>query len=361
MPGEEVDFLDIGNQYFADVDRFTQHISDTIENDSLDGKLSIIGSVSDFTTKSQFKESIETQFEVRNDLGDLLLATSKNRDVPFYIHMNDGCPLFFTTGTKTKDIPKTVGHYIRSEPDISRMWIGKRQMEDIRVDLTEDGKNDVLVPYITAHYSPRSDVDNVSREGFERTIQYYGDDGLRTYKELHDKYGVFPTNIQFKKPGVFKFRITQEGIFTINKGGVKQSLSLIKKTIDSLKEVKRAVNSAQYEEVRTELDTSSPRSEPWKIKLSRGLEKDDVNYFRQCMSADDWEFGVTDYRPSTEDTIGFTGEVVDKIHYGQLGVRTRGGNEIRVYPREKTGFGQSIRFFSFISNNIDKDALPVTA
>jgi len=357
----EADFLDVGNQHFADVGRFTDHISDTLENKSLDGKLSIIGSVSDFSTISRFTDSIENSFEIENELGELLVATGKNREVPFYIHLNDGFPLFFTTGTKTEDIPATVGQYIREEPDVSRLWIGKRQMEDIRVDLTEGQNNNVLVPYVTAHYSPRSDVSNVSREGFERTIQYYGDDGLRTYKELHEKYGVFPTNIQFKKPGSFKFRITQEGIFTINKGGVNQSLSLIKKTVDSLKEVKKAVNSAQYEEVKTEFETSSPRSEPWKIRLSRGLERNDVNYLEECMSAGDWEFGMTNYRPSLQDRIGFTGEVVDTIHYGQMGVRTKDEREIRVYPREKTGFGQSMRFFSFISNNIDKDARPITA
>ncbi|MFC6763554.1 hypothetical protein [Natrinema soli] len=358
MSEDGIDFLDVNSQDFRDIGKFTQHIQQNVNLSELDGQLSIIGSVSNFEERSTFEQSLESRFEVKETLGDLYLMQSKQRDVPIYLHENDGCPIFLTTGTKTKDIPKTVGNYIRENPEISRMWVGKQQMEEIRRDIAED--DDILIPYFTAHYSPSSNVEGVTRPGFERTIQYYGDDGLESFKALRDKYGVFPTNVQFKKPGVFKFRITQEGVFTINDGGVEPTLSLIQDVIDHLRGVKDAIQSAGYEDVSSDFG-SFPKSVPWKIKMQKGLDAQDVEYIDDGLTSDDWEFGISNFDKSTEGKVGFSGEIVDKINYGTMGVRTKDEETIRVFPRKVTGFGQSIRLFSFIQNNIDKSAYAVEA
>lgn len=355
MPQRATDFLDVGTQEFRDIDKFTQHIQEHVDLSDIDGKLSIIGSVSNFDHKEMFEESLEHYFEIERELGDLHIAhaTSNGKDIPIYIHQNDGCPLFLTTGRKTKDIPNTIGSYIREQTDISRMWVGKKQMEEIRREITYD--TDILVPYFTAHYSPSSKVENITRPGYERTVQYYGDDGVEAFKSMRDRYGVFPTNIQFKKPGVFKFRITQEGVFTINDGGVGPAVDLLQGVIDHLRGVKNAIRSAKYGSVESEFG-EFPKSVPWKIELDRALASRDVEFIDKGLESDEWEFGVSNIDKSLEDQIGFSGEIVDKINYGTVGVRTKDEKNIRVFPREVTGFGQSVRLFSFIQNNIDKNA-----
>ena len=132
--------------------------------------------------------------------------------------------------------------------------MAKNQIEEIRCEITYD--TDILVPYFTAHYSPSSKVENITRPGYERTVQYYSDDGVETFKSMRDRYGVFPTNIQFKKPGMFKFRITQEGVFIINDGGVGPAVNLLQGVIDHLRGVKNAIRTARYGNVESEFGKS---------------------------------------------------------------------------------------------------------
>lgn len=351
MSNGELDFLKVGTETFANVNRFNRHIQENIDVSELSGKLSIIGTIVNFDNQEEFRQSLSGVFRIERSLDDLLLMRSRAGDIPYYVHWNQGCPLFFTTGTKTQDIPNTLGEYVRRHPDISRMWVGKKQMEEIRRSIVTNHK-DILVPYFTAHYSPNSDIDGVTRPGFERTVQYYGDDGLEAFKEVKNKYGVFPTNVQFKKPGVFKFRITQEGVFTINDGSANPALSLIQHALEELRQVKDVINSAGLRTVDSDFG-AVPNSEPWLIELNRELEKTDVEHLEESLDTESWDFGVFELNKSTRSPVGFSGEIVDRINYGTVGLRTRDEETIRVFPREETGFGQSVRLFSFSNNNID--------
>ncbi|WP_424007653.1 hypothetical protein [Haloferax denitrificans] len=353
--GTELDFLDVGRQHFQDFNRFKAHIEEKVTLSSLDGKLSVVGSISNYNSKDDFTNSLSERFEVVREQGNLLLLKSKTRDVSCYVHINDGCPLFFTTGTKTKDIPKTIGEQIKRDPQLSRMWVGKRRMEEIRQEIAND--DDVLIPYFTAHYSPSSDVKNVTRKGVERTIQYYGNDGKQTFKEMKEQYGVFPTNVQFKKPGSFKFRITQDGVFTLNSGSATPVISALQDTVEQLREVKDAVNSSSYETVESGLgrDHSVPVSNPWKIELTKPLTSSHLEYFQDSIESDNWDFGVSRYDDGAKSgETWLSAEVVDKVNYGRIGIRTKSPKTIRIYPREMTGFGPSMRLFSFVSNHLDQ-------
>jgi len=351
----EIDFFDVGSQEFADIDRFAQHLAQNVSPDDYEGKLSIIGSISNFDDRDTFVESLESEFNVITDNGDLLLLASKTGTIPAYVHLNEGCPLFFTTATKTKQIPNTIGEYLRDHRDISRMWVGKQQMEEIRQAVVDEHE-EILIPYFTAHYSPSADIKNVTRPGFDRTIQYYGDDGLQSFKEIKHRYGAYPTNVQFKKPAQFKFRITQDGVFTINKGGIDPAFSLIQDSIEHLREVKGAINSSDFDTVSSgfENNTNIPRSEPWAIKLSNPLDERSVQNLRVDIDSDDWEFGIYEFDSSSGSNAGFNADIVDTINYGRIGLRTKSQDTIRVYPREKTGFGHAMRLYNFIGNHLDR-------
>jgi len=79
----ELDFLDVGYESYDEFDEFVGYIKDDIDLAEIDGKLSLIGSLSDYETKGQFVESLEPTFDVVRDLGDLLLLSGGSSNVPF--------------------------------------------------------------------------------------------------------------------------------------------------------------------------------------------------------------------------------------------------------------------------------------
>lgn len=354
----KLDFFDIGHEKFSDIDDFTDEIKNNVELGELDGKLSVIGAVSKYDSKEGFVGSLEPTFEVVRDLDNLLLLRGDG-DVPFYVHLNDFCPLFFTIGTKTEDLPGTIDYYLQNSGGVSRLWVGKKQMDDIRQQIIRQ-HGEVRIPYFTAHHSPTADDPDITRPGFERTIQYYGEDGRKSFKELKSKYGVFPTNVQFQNPNGFKFRITNEGVFTINSGPLDQPLELIKQSVDQLREVKKAVNTSSYREISDNFNPERqiPQSEPWGIQLETGLNEKDVRNLKANLHSRDWKFKLSRMQSSFGDQVGFRAEVTDQISYGRAAMRTR-NDLLRVYPREHTSFSQFIRLFSFVSDHIDQFARPV--
>jgi len=356
----ELDFLDVGYESYDEFDEFVGYIKDDIDLAEIDGKLSLIGSLSDYETKGQFVESLVPTFDVVRDLGDLLLLSGGSSNVPFYVHLNDFCPVFLTTGTKTEDLPATIDTYLNTTGSVSRLWVGKKQMDLIRRKIVQKHP-DVRIPYFTAHHSPTSEdsLDGITRPEFERTIQYYGEDGRRTFQEVKHKYGVFPTNVRFKKPNGFKFRITNDGVFTINTG-ISEPLSIIQASIDRLREVKEKIKTSEYEEVENEFVPSQNLEmvEPWGIKLNNGLDRRDIDNFEANIESRNWDFALSRMSASFGEIPGFRAEVIDEKTYGRAAMRSN-RDMIRVYPREYTTFSQFMRIYSFVSDHIDSNAQPV--
>lgn len=356
----ELDFLDVGYETYGDFDSFIKYIKKDIDFSEIEGKMSLIGSICEFNTKKEFIETLDPIFHIVRDLGNLMLLSAGD-NVPFYLHMNEYCPVFFTTGTKTKDLPATVDKYLKETGSVSRLWIGKKQMDNIRRQIMAEHP-DVRIPYFTAHHNPTSEnvQEGITRPGFERTIQYYGEDGRRTFQEVQHKYGVFPTNVQFEKPNGFKFRITDDGVFTINRGA-SEPLDLIQNSIDQLRDVKDKVKTSEFDEFENEFvaEQSLEASEPWGIKLHGGLNRRDVDNFRENIQSRDWNFELSRMSASFGETPGFRAEIVDKERYGKASMRTK-GDLIRVYPRRKTSFSQFMRIFSFVNDHIDPQAEPIS-
>ena len=356
------DFLDAIDRDFGSLEEFTEYIREDVELNSLDGDLNVIGSVSDFPDRDAFVRSLETRFDVVRETDDLLLLNSVSKDVPYYVYLHGQFPLFFTTGTKTEDIPKTVDKYLVKEKDMSRMWVSRREMEKIRQDVTDRHPN-ILMPYFSAKRGAESDVEAKIRPKKKRTFIYHGDDGLKTFSELREQYGVLPNNMKFEMPNEFNFRVSTKGVFTINNGGLRESLTLIERSIKTLTEVKRYIDESEYTEEENKYvgggKSRIPKSKPWAIELEKGLTETDVKGFKDSIEMEEWEFTVSRMKPSFEPEPRFSSVVVDSNNYGRTDLEGT-PERIRVYPRENTGIGQSLRLFRFVSEQIDPNSRPAT-
>jgi len=315
--------------------------------------------VANFDSQTQFVNSLDRRFEILRELDQLLLLNGEG-GVPIYTHINDMCPVFITTGTKTEDQKRTIDPYLQTEGRISRLRIGKKQMEEIRKRIVNEFPS-VLIPYFTAHHSKGSKLDDpelssqeITRSNFERTIQYYGKDGKKSFKELKNKYGIFPTSVQFEAPERFKFRITSQGTFTISSGEIAEPLALVQDSINRLKHVREAIEGSDYsEDLRNEYTGSKlVKSSPWEIEIRSGLTKRNVRAFNNNLDSRDWKFHATRWDSSKDEEVGFRAEIADKIAYGKTAVRTD-GDLLRVFPRKNTTFSQMMRLYSFANDHLD--------
>jgi len=161
------------------------------------------------------------------------------------------------------------------------------------------------------------------------------------------------------KPNGFKFRITNDGVFTINTG-ISEPLSIIQASIDRLREVKEKNKTSEYEEVENEFVPSQNLEmvEPWGIKLNNGLDRRDIDNFEANIESRNWDFALSRMSASFGEIPGFRAEVIDEKTYGRAAMRSN-RDMIRVYPREYTTFSQFMRIYSFVSDHIDSNAQPV--
>lgn len=356
MATKAVDFFGIEDRVFESLPDVTTYISREVDLGDINGDLSIIGSVSDFVSVDEFIQSAEAHFKVVQKNRNLILLDAKRFDVPYYVYWDDNFPIWFTTGRKTEDLPKTIDEYLLSEPRLGRLWISKREMENLRRRIIE-GYPDVMMTYFTARRSRQSDIEAQRRPDVERTFQYYGKDALETFNEIKVQYGVLPTNLKFEKANEFKFRVTQKGIFTIKYGGIDEVLTVIQESINRLQSVKNAIDSSTFSSSSNKFvqGTSIPVSKPWAINLTSEIQQGDVERF-QSEELDNWEFSITDLRSSFDyDPPVLQSTLLDTRTYGESYLHSK-NNSLRVYPREGTGIDQSLRIFEFVKDQIDPSA-----
>lgn len=355
MPGDTIDFLDAIGQGYSGREDFIDFIQSEDRLDKLPGKknLSLVGSVSGHD-RPTFLQSLESHFDIVEEQENLLLLWASKERVPYYVSVDDTeFPIFFTAANKTDEIPETLGEYLKNDPAMSRMWVGKREMERLRQRMVREYDH-ILIPQFTAKRSKHSDIPAKKRPNYDRTIRYWADDGLEVFRHMKNRYGVLPTNIQFEQPSEFKCQLTQEGVFTALSDGVEQISDLISDTITRLRFIKEKIDTAEYEdEVAAEpvQGVSFPYSKPWAIQLESRPTQEDIGHFEGNVAASNLQFKLLDFDPQYEERA-FDAELMDTTNYGRTTLKTK-ESSIRVYPKGDSFIDESIRVYNFVDDHID--------
>ncbi len=353
MPVNQFDFLDAMDRDYGSREDFVDFIQTESKLENLKKNLNLVGSVSSYD-RSSFLQSLESHFEVIEEGETLVLLWAPKENIPYYVTLDEPeFPIFFTAANKTDEIPDTLGKYLKNDPAMSRMWVGKREMERLRQRMVQE-YNHLLIPEFTAKRSKHSDIPAKKRPNYDRTFRYWADDGLEVFRHVKSRYGVLPTNIQFEQPGSFKCQVTQEGVFTSINEGVLQLSDLIDNTITRLRFVKDQIDSAEYEDevsIQSLQDTTFSYSKPWAIELEDRPSVEDIEHFKGNLAASDLQFKLIDFDPDKEKQA-FDAELMDKENYGRTDLKTK-EDTIRVYPNGPSFIDESIRIYNFVDDYID--------
>jgi hypothetical protein len=360
MSGSDPDFLRAIEREFTDKGDFINYLDESYKMGFLSGEFNVIGAVNNLPGGKQgFLSELTNEFRILNSSDDLYLLRASVDDEPVhsYIYLDDHVPVFFTTANKTDEIPPTIWKFLRQTQGVGRLMLSKRKVDEIRQNIVADHEN-LLIPYFSARRSEDSSISARHRENTERSLQYRAVDGLEAYREMRYNYGVLPNIMVFEQPNQFKFKIKADGTFVHQKGGIQTLWNCLEQEITRVKTMKEYANTAEYGTADSSFfgEDKFHVSTPWAIHVDDGIDSGHLDNFRMHLAESFWEFSVSEYNAYPEFT-SFEAEVIDKSTNERTTMKTK-GNEVRVFPRERTDIDQSLRIFNFIGDHFDSDCTP---
>jgi hypothetical protein len=354
------DFLSAIEREFTDNDDFIDYLDESYRMGFLSGEFNIIGAVNDLTGgKDRFLSELKNHFSILNSSEDLYLLHTSVDDEPVYsyIYLDDHVPIFFTNANKTDEIPPTIWRFLQQTQGVGRLMLSPRKVDEIRQDIVSEDDR-VIIPYFSARRSQDSPIEARRRENTDRSVQYRAIDGLETYREMRYNYGVLPNIMTFEHPNRFKFKIKNDGTFVHQKGGLQTLWDCLSQEIKRVKTMKEYANTAEYGKADSSFfgDEKFSVSTPWAIHVDDGIKSDYLDNLRVHLDDSFWEFSVSEYSADRKFS-SFEAEVIDESTNERTTMKTK-GDDVRVFPRERTDIDQSLRIFNFISDHFASDCTP---
>lgn len=276
------------------------------------------------------------------------------RVAEFYLYYDgeSGVTLFYTDQRKTKEIKYTVAKLLDGERGLHYLYIGPGLFREIRREVIRNEEIAEITKFVADRLED-SDYPCRIRPDVERTIQYYGDDGIEALEEMEENYGVRPRNITFNVPNQAKFRITRKGVFSLGRGDLTTLFEYVELCIEKALEIKEAYGESEFQMLATTETLSVPTSEPASIELSGQLEYSEVEKVKSRMNEEGYLL-VDSFQQ--EGSLYFSSKVMDTKKKNKFRIKAS-EDEIRVFPQETDdNLGSFLRFHEFVQSNIDPDA-----
>ena len=353
-------FLSIGDIIFDDIQNFISFLEYDKSGYQLPSNLQIVATISTFETINDFIENlVKFGFIIEKRYGKLLLISKSinNRKIYYYAFFDDrnNVPLFLTSARKTDDIPETLLDYIKRARDISNLWITPRIMRELKDRLFEE-HDDLIITYFSAKRTPDSNIRAEYRPEVSRGIQYRGIDGRQALDEMEFYYGVLPKILEIWLPNGVAFRIDNKGIITLLKGNFGNVFKIIESVIDKLIALRNAIGESNYTIYKVGINNQFTHmiQTPWSVILPTRMRLDDIPGFCRALSEEEWDFTVLEDMLLKESM--FSARLIDNNNSSVFDIETS-GDSIDIYPVEQADIGSYIKFYEFLVENVDSQAV----
>ncbi len=269
-----------------------------------------------------------------------------------YIVKHNNLFLFFSN-ENVDDIRKYfINYFLKKVKNIYYLWIPKKILEDLIVEF----ENKYEKMFITKFFSERNLLDTTKshfREETKRRIEYIGDDGLETLKELNYYYGVRPYIADFDIIEKCAFSINCEGFFRYEFGDLHFLIKIINKTYNKVYDILTITKSSSYKEVPIrELELTTLKIQPIVVKFNKfELNIDNFEIFSQNLNEAGFDIFNT-YMKS--GSIKMHSKVIDTNKKAIFNISS-GGKELVITPQYKTTFDTIFRLLEVISEKIDSE------
>lgn len=272
-----------------------------------------------------------------------------------YLTFDSEHGLFFlyTSQRKTIEIEDGIEPFFGAASDVHYLYLSPHVLSNARERIVESEPSAKVTEFI-AKRTKRTDIPaatNISGD-MSRTVNYYADDGLQQLRRWENELGVLPHIMQFDIPGTLKFRITKDGIFTLQSGSLTVLFEYVGDCIRESLRVADAYHDSDFEMLRMSDSFTLPSATPAVISLRNELEYHEIDDFITELEEEDY---IVLNRYDEEGSLFFSAKVYDDEHNLFFDLRAN-QDEIRVFPREEQDIGSFYNLFEFIQDYIDDHA-----
>ncbi|WP_255193009.1 hypothetical protein [Natronobeatus ordinarius] len=345
----------VGDREFADRVSFNRYLTENYSV-SHNSNLHIIAGITEHPWSKLIDILENSGYEVIEEHGEILKMRRDyglNGRIEFYLSFDEELQviLFYTNMRKTEEIENTIEVFLNDTPGVHYLYISPRVMQSIREDIAEE-EPATQITHFSAKRVSHSGVSARIRPDHSRTIEYHGNDGLETMREMEENYGVLPRLMEFRVPDLSKFKINKEGIFTFQSGDLDYLLEQIETCIKQVLKIKRAYNDADFKMVRTSDQLEVPTAEPASITLKNHLQYHEVDNFKSNMKDNGYVLLDTF---AEEGSLYLSSKVIDQEKKNTFRIKAN-EDEIRVFPQGEKDIGSFFRFYEFVQDTLDEDA-----
>lgn len=342
-------------QEFSDRVSFNHYLAENYDS-LIENDLYIIAGLTQYS-KADFLELLQRNgYEIAEDYGGIQKISRDfggDRPAEFYFayDVDENVILFYTDMRKTEEIENTIEPFLENQPGVHYLYISPDLLKEIRERIVSEDPATEITEFV-AKRTERTDTSARFRPDQWRTINYYGQDGLESLREMEEAYGVLPRIMEFNVPGHLQFRINHEGVFKLKGGSLLQLFEHIETCIEEALRVKRAYDQTDFRMLATSDSLEVPTAEPATVTLRNSIQYHELDALKSSLSDEDYVL-LNSY--AEEGSLYFTTEVFDEIKNSSFRIKAN-ENQIRVFPQEESDLGTFYRFYEFIQDSVDERA-----
>lgn len=347
--------FDVKSDTFEDRFSFNSYLTQNYSSLTNDD-LYVISGVTEYD-RGEFQETLQGKgWEFLEDYGaiqKIALSYSEEHTAEAYLSFDDDYNLvfFYTDQRKTEEIENAIEPFLHNTRGVHYLYISPRILKETREKIVEKETGAKITEFV-AKRTERTEVPAEYRPDINRTVNYYGDDGLERLRSWERDLGVLPHIMQIQIPDKIQFRIDKEGVFKLQSGSLTSLFEYVEDCIQRSLEIAEAYKNTDFRMLEVSDDFKVPRSVPATIELKNELEYHEIEKVED--NIEDNKYVVLDSF-AEEGSLFFSGKVYDETHNLFFNLRAN-TDEIRIFPEDESDIGSFYRFFEFVQTTVDERA-----
>jgi hypothetical protein len=274
-----------------------------------------------------------------------------------FLHHDTRLLFCFTTASKF-EVEQTLDRIVERNPGLYYGWISSLTFGRLDEMLLESHPG-TLITYFSARRNRQSALRSEIRPDYERSFEYYGNDGRNVLEELKHAYGITPRSIHFEIPDFAEFQVHNSGQFTLSKGESDARRFLLKIVDFAMRDsllMRKTVESGDFRLIPLETERKTllfPKLKPWLIKFSLPLDFREGENLVDILQDSDFDVFNHVLAPGS---LRLNGMVADRVKNAIFTIDVNPERMV-VAPLQDVPFDSFLRFYQAIIEKFDPNAV----